>query len=270
MASSVFIWPGFFTANGTTINPLFPIALPDGIAVAPSLTWASETNSGWYRGAAGLFRFSIGGADTFELQTSGTVWAKTNSAQIGMGASFDTFFTRASAGNFGVTNAWNIGTSGIVDQGVHTITAGSTIAAGGLTPAGTVGTPVVTGYGDTVAATNTGTASIATFTVGASDRTFEVGANCLITTSTTHSFSLDCTYTDEGNTARTLVLPVTGLTATFLTNGLMTNVTGAGPYESSVMTIRAKAATVITIRTSAGGTYTTVVYNARGVIKAIS
>jgi hypothetical protein len=123
--------------------------------------------------------------------------------------------------------------------------------------------------GNVVAATDTGTASIATYTVGAADGTFEVSANCLVTTATTHSFSLDVTYTDESNVARTLILPVAQLAGTFITGGLITNITGAGPYEASVMTIRAKAATAITVRTAAGGTYTTVVYNARGVIKQV-
>jgi hypothetical protein len=56
---------------------------------------------------------------------------------------------------------------------------------------------------------------------------------------------------------------------TFITTGLITNVTGAGPYASPVMNIRAKAATSITVRTSAGGTFTTVIYNARGIIKQV-
>ena len=140
---------------------------------------------------------------------------------------------------------------------------------GTVTTAGK-GVPAIYGYGDVAAATNTGTASIATYTVGAADGTFEVSANCLVTTSTTHSFSLDVTYTDESDVARTLILPVAQLAGAFITGGLITNVTGAGPYEATVLTIRAKATTAITVRTSAGGTYTDVVYNARGVIKQIS
>lgn len=126
------------------------------------------------------------------------------------------------------------------------------------------------GYGDVAAVTNTGSASIATYTVGAADGTFTVSGNCLVTTSTTHSFSLDVTYTDEGNTARTLILPVAQLAGAFITGGLITNVTGAGPYETATLTIRAKASTAITVRTSAGGTFTAVVYNARGVISQVA
>lgn len=137
------------------------------------------------------------------------------------------------------------------------------------TTAGVLGIPVVRAQARTVAAVNTGTASAATFTVGASDGTFEVGCNVLVTTSTTHSFSCDTTYTDESNTARTMVMPVEQLAGTFATSGLITNATGAGPYESAVMTIRAKASTAITIRTSAGGTFTTVTYNIDGTIKQV-
>ena len=132
-----------------------------------------------------------------------------------------------------------------------------------------LGVPATYGYGDVAAAVNVGTASIAAYTVGAADGTFEVGCNILVTTSTTHTFSCDVTYTDEGNTARTMVLPMEGLAGNFITNGLITNALGAGPYESAVMTIRAKTETAITVRTSAGGTFTTVTYNARGIIKQI-
>jgi hypothetical protein len=97
-----------------------------------------------------------------------------------------------------------------------------------------------------------------------------VSGNVLVTTSTTHSFSIDVTYTDEGNTARTMILPIQQLGGTFATGGLITNALGTGPYESAVLHIRAKAATAITVRTSAGGTYTTVTYNVDGAIKQIA
>lgn len=158
----------------------------------------------------------------------------------------------------GGTATWQWGTSG----------AGKLTIMNGVTAVGW-GVPGIYGIGNTVAATNTGTASIATYTVGAADGTFEVSANCLVTTSTTHSFSLDVTYTDEGNNARTMILPVNRLTGTFLADALITNTTGVGVYHTPVITIRAKAATAITIRTSSGGTFTTVVYNARGVIKQV-
>ena len=128
------------------------------------------------------------------------------------------------------------------------------------------GVPSVYGQGRVVATTNARAAAAATYTVGASDGTFEVSGNVLVTTSTTHSFSLDVSYTDESNTARTMILPMAALAGSFVSGGLITNVTGAGPYESPTMLIRCKAATAITIRVS-DGTFTTVVYNSEGVIK---
>lgn len=165
----------------------------------------------------------------------------------------------------GGARRWSIGTTGILSGMTSTSSIGQYKA---VTTAGW-GVPAIYGYGDVSAATNTGTASIATYTVGAADGTFEVSANCLVTTATTHSFSLDVTYTDEGNTARTMILPIYSLAGTPVTNALIVNTGGTVPYEAPAQTIRAKAATAITVRTSAGGTYTTVTYNARGSIKQI-
>lgn len=118
--------------------------------------------------------------------------------------------------------------------------------------------------------TNLTSASIATYTLDIADASFCVSANCNVTTATTHSFSLNVAYTDESNTARILVLPLTQLAGTFITTGLITNVTGVGPYESAVMHIRCKASTAITIQTSSGGTYTAVVYTAEGSIRQLA
>lgn len=131
------------------------------------------------------------------------------------------------------------------------------------------GVPAIYGSGSIDATTNARSAAVATYTVGAADGVFDVGGNVNVTTSTTHSFSLDVVYTDETNTSRTLVLPVVQLTGSFVASGLITNVTGAGPYESAVVRIRAKAATAITIRPSAGGTYTAVVYNVQANIMQV-
>ena len=119
--------------------------------------------------------------------------------------------------------------------------------------------------GRVVGTSNARAAAAATYTVGAADGSFLVSGNVLVTTSTTHSFSLDVDYTDESNVARTLLLPMAQLAGNFVTGGLITNVTGAGPYESAVVQIRCKAATTITIRVS-NGTFTTVAYNSEGLI----
>lgn len=110
-------------------------------------------------------------------------------------------------------------------------------------------------------------ASVVTYTNNlGGDGTFEISANVLVTTSTTHNFTVTVAYTDENNVARTLTLPFIQLAGTILT--AITNVTGAGPYEGIVTTIRSKAATAITVATA--GTFTTVTYNVEGYIKQLS
>jgi len=123
------------------------------------------------------------------------------------------------------------------------------------------GVPAICGQGRFTAQT-AAKATVATYTVGAADGSFYVSANVLVTTSTLHNFTVTVSYTDEGNTARTLTLnfsTVGGAIATAIANA-----GGAVPYEGIPLHIRAKAATSITIGTT--GTFTTVTYNVEGLI----
>lgn len=105
----------------------------------------------------------------------------------------------------------------------------------------------------------TAAVNLATYTVGASDATFIVSANVLVTTSTVHAFTVTCSYTDEGNTARVLTLQFSSLAGAMVTS--IANAAGAVPYEGAPLQIRCKAATTIIIGSAGGGTYTTVTYN---------
>ncbi len=130
----------------------------------------------------------------------------------------------------------------------------------GVTTAG-IGTPAVYGQGRFTAQT-AAKATVATYTVGASDGSFIVSANVLVTTATSHNFTVTCAYTDESNTARTLTLnfsTTAGVIATAIANAA-----GAVPYHGLPLHIRAKASTAITIATT--GTFTTVTYNVEGLI----
>ena len=160
------------------------------------------------------------------------------------------------------------GVAGLVTFGAALAVTGLVSTYNNIATAGW-GVPAVYASGRVVGTANARAAAAATYTVGAADGTFEVSGNVLVTASTTHSFSLDVSYTDEGNVARTLILPVAQLAGAFVTGGLITNVTGTGPYEGAVVTIRCKAATSITIRVSAG-TFTTVTYNSEGSIKQVA
>lgn len=104
--------------------------------------------------------------------------------------------------------------------------------------------------------------------VGNADALFRVAANVLVTTATTHSFNVECAYTDHGGTARTLILSFT-LVAGAAIVVLVANGAGAVPHHGIPVVIRAKANTTITLRTAAGGTYTTVVYDVAGFIEQL-
>jgi hypothetical protein len=106
-------------------------------------------------------------------------------------------------------------------------------------------------------------ASVTAYTVGVVDSSFEVSANVNVTTSTTHSFNVQCDYTDETNTARTLNLVFNDLSGTLVPQ--IADASGAIPYSGIPHRIRCKASTVITIKTT--GIFTAVTYNIEGIIK---
>lgn len=138
----------------------------------------------------------------------------------------------------------------------------------GIVASGTVGVPVIVATGR-VTAQAAANASVSAFTVGAADASFEVSANVLVTTATTHAFTVTCAYTDEGNTARTVTMPFVLVAGSAIVTSVA-NGNGTVPYLGLPIHIRAKAATTITIATAAGGTYTTVAYNAEGIVKQMS
>lgn len=135
-----------------------------------------------------------------------------------------------------------------------------------FTPTGTIRKTIPTNIVSRSAAQTAAVATVATQTVGAADASYIISANVLVTTSTVHSFTVTCTYTDEGNTSRTITLTFSNLAGTLVT--AIANAAGAVPYEGVPLHIRAKAATTITIATT--GTFTTVTYNVEGNISQIN
>jgi hypothetical protein len=154
----------------------------------------------------------------------------------------------------------------ISDQNAgSTDTPGRATRFAGLTLAGSGLCAIVA---DTRSNAQTGAvASVATYTVGTSDHTFIVSANVLVTVATTHSFTVTCAYTDEGNTARTLTMAFLLVAGSAITNTIA-NAAGAVPYMGIPVQIRAKASTAITIATT--GTFTTVTYNVEGLIVQVA
>lgn len=151
------------------------------------------------------------------------------------------------------------------DGGAQSKLTGKFTTYNGVTTAG-YGVPAIVAAGRFTAQT-AAKASVSTFTVGAADGTFRVSANVLVTTSTVHSFTVTCTYTDEGNTSRVVTLNFSTL-AGVISNTAISNAAGAVPYEGVPLHIRAKSGTAITIATT--GTFTTVTYNVEGLIEQLS
>ena len=142
-----------------------------------------------------------------------------------------------------------------------TVNAGATVTIGANANAG-LGVPNIVKAGR-VTAQSAANSNISQFTVGAADGSFEVSMNMNVTAATVLSTSLNCDYTDESNTARTMIFPTTSLSGTFLSGGL---ITATGAFETPVMHIRCKASTTITLYTAIG-TFTSVTYTAEGIIK---
>lgn len=152
----------------------------------------------------------------------------------------------------------------LTDAGNLSLLGGKISTYNNITTAGW-GVPAIYGSGRATAQV-AANASVATYTVGAADGSFEVSANVLVTTATTHAFTVTCTYTDEGNTSRTLTLTFSQLAGTLITS--ITNAAGTVPYEGVPLHIRCRASTAITIATT--GTFTAVVYNVEGIIRQLS
>lgn len=126
------------------------------------------------------------------------------------------------------------------------------------------GVPAIYSSGRNAAVAAAASTPINAFAVPAADTTYEVSANVLVTTLGSGSFTVTATYTDEGNTSRTLTLPfyvVAGTSATTINT--------AAPYMGLPMRIRCKASTTVTVA-SVAGTFTGCTYNIEATLKQIS
>ncbi len=253
MASSIFVTPSTFTNSGTTITlGQASLAWPLGTAISES--------------ALGTLAM-VASPATNQLQIPNG-----SNLEYGAAAWVSNFFNMGPVTNGGTARAVRVispasgSTVLLAPAGTDAYafsTTGPTTYAG-LTSTGK-GNPVIVAA-TRVTAQSAANASISTFTVGAADGSFEVSGNLNCTAATVLSTTLTCTYTDESNTARTMILPVQQVSGSFIAAGA---ITGTGAWETPVMHIRAKAATAITILTSAG-TFTSVTYTAEGIIKQLS
>jgi hypothetical protein len=196
-----------------------------------------------------------------EVQNNGLFGFSTSGSASG--ADYDTAIKRNAAGVIEVNN----GSSGTFrDLKLRTLNqTGLTALYNNVATAG-LGVPAIYGSGRATAQT-AANASVATYTPAA-DGSFLVTANVLVTTSSAEAFTVTVSYTDEGNTARVLTFNFSLIAGTLSPNIAFAN--GAVPYEGIPLAIRAKAATAITIKTAAGGTYTGCTYNVEGSISQLA
>ncbi|MCX7123941.1 MAG: hypothetical protein NTV32_09840, partial [Gammaproteobacteria bacterium] len=134
----------------------------------------------------------------------------------------------------------------------------------GTTTTGAIRRMFVAGNTGRVTGQTAANTSVATYTLNnVADATYEVSANVLVTTSSAEFFTVTCTYTDEGNTSRTVTLNFSLVAGTIGTTIAAAN--GAVPYQGVPLHIRCIKNTTITIKTT--GTFTGCTYNVEGVIK---
>lgn len=84
------------TSSGTTITSTLPILLPDGSTTAPALSFASETDLGFYRAASGRLSLSDNTAERIQF-TATRIGILSNSGQFQLGANLDVILTRDAA-----------------------------------------------------------------------------------------------------------------------------------------------------------------------------
>lgn len=235
-----------FASGGTTIAT----ASKYGFVGVSNAFGLSSTNTAIFAADGG----------SYLLVPNGAVFVNSAMLQFGSGGAADGAMHRLGAASF----AFGTTTVGDFTATLKFTTlqlAGKVTLMNAVTSAG-YGVPSIYSAGRVLAQT-AANPTIATFTVGAADGSFEVSANMNPTVVTALATTLTCTYTDESNTARSMIFPVSQLSGSFIAAGA---ITGTGAWETPVMHIRAKAATVITILTSAG-TFTSVQYTAEGIIK---
>lgn len=196
---------------------------------------------------------TTGVAGTLPVANGGTGTASTLVGLVLGNASAMTAITSTTAGQIPRCTGSNTFAFGALDLA-------DADAITGVLPFANGGMDVVSGRATAQTAANN---SVATLTVGGADATYMVSGNILITTSSAEAFSLTVDYTDEGNTARSVAIPIVRI-ATGGFTAVTISASGAVPYPSTTMQIRCKASTAITIKTS--GTFTGCTYNVEGKI----
>lgn len=261
--SQILVAGSIFTGGSATTTKPALLIEPAG---ATSNAWSTNGTLGAFNGASGFT------GNMLDVQLNGSSRFKVNPAhgiQVSTSGSTDAVSVLTTGttaySNFGTPDSFApIATYNSSNAVQMVLSATGLITTyGAITTAGN-GVPSILGYGRATAQT-AANASVATYTVPAADSSFEVSMNMNVTAATVLSTMLQCDYTDESNTARTMIFPTTSLSGSFLAGG---TIAATGAFETPVMHIRCKASTTITLYT-APGTFTSTTYTVEGCIKRI-
>lgn len=146
MASSVFIWPGFLTYDGSAVTSTVPLLAPDGTAAAPSYSFANETglDTGMYWPGQAQIAFSINGTQRYYMD--GAQFAILHdSGVLALGAASDVSLSRGAANRLDLATGDSLRiVSGVLTGGgvlspLNTVTTEATVGAVTYTAAQIVG-----------------------------------------------------------------------------------------------------------------------------------
>lgn len=136
MASSVFIWPGMFTYDGTDIIFPFPGAFPNGTVAAPGITFTNSLSTGWsMAGGAGSLTMSLNGSDAIFFSTnsfrmnSAALFGFNSTTTPSASGVLDTTLERLAAGSFGMAHSalGTTSTDGLTLYNATAATSGVTV-----------------------------------------------------------------------------------------------------------------------------------------------
>lgn len=244
--------------------------------------WVTQGDTVFRPNLAAVRTFTLGNAftqftgpttsfKTFTLpNASSTILTNNAAVTIGQGGTgTGSTLTGLLLGNASAFTAITSSTTGQIPRvtGANTFAFGAldlanSSAVTGVLPFANGGMDIVSGRATAQTAANS---SVATLTVGGSDASYIVSANILVTTSSAENFNGQVTYTDEGNTSRTVNMAFSDLGGTLSPIVRFSN--GAISYSGVPLHIRCKASTSITIKTA--GTFTGSTYNVEGRIVKI-
>jgi len=105
-----------------------------------------------------------------------------------------------------------------------------------------------------VGRTAAATISTAAYVASTGDTSYEVSANVLVTTYSSGTFTVTCSYTDDSGTSRTLTLNFSNSAGT-----IGTAIAAADAFTGLFQHIRCKGGTTVTIAST--GTFTSLTYN---------